>query len=137
MPWLAKYIVAQIRATTSLPDQGLKVLALTACSFLLRLPPPSDLDTLTLGFNKLAGSLVERWGCWQKREPEILSLADFDAYQTGKIFFILHGIVAYGDAFGVDHWTQFCEWIRPTTVSEDTFINAEQCSNYNQVDQGQ
>jgi hypothetical protein len=67
--------------------------------------------------------------------PRLLSRTDFDDVGTGKQFFIVHGIVAYGDTFGSKrfaHWTQYCTWIYP---KDAVFTyRAGECSEYNNAD---
>jgi len=63
---------------------------------------------------------------WNLRETDRLSL------ETGKTYWVAHGMLWYEDIFKAHHWRKFCTFGSPSKT--DILTPTRACSDYNTVD---
>jgi hypothetical protein len=64
--------------------------------------------------------------------PNVVTQSEVDAWESGKAYAAVYGIVRYDDVFGTSHWTKFCLYTPPDNKGK--YFQIEKCAQYSDVD---
>jgi hypothetical protein len=64
--------------------------------------------------------------------PNVATQSEVDAWENGRAYAAVYGIVNYDDIFGTHHWTKFCIWTPPDNKGK--YFQTTKCSQYSDVD---
>jgi hypothetical protein len=65
-------------------------------------------------------------------QPLVVTQPEADAWENGRAYASVYGIVSYDDIFNHHHWTKFCYWTPPDNKGQ--IFQVKNCGEYNNVD---